>query len=78
MLQNIYYKISKLTTYEVEDWSQSKFGESFGRRSDVGRQSYQSVKVGYAIKGFWRGKEDRLNGIKFVLIGKGLREFNGW
>lgn len=70
VLEAIHNRLSNLATFKVEDWGQRNFGRAFGKR-EIGKPSYHSAEIGYAIKGFWRTSWTMLDGIKLVLIGKG-------
>ncbi len=54
----------------MEDLDLMNFGVAFGK-SAIGYARTNNILGGYAIKGFWRGNEGTLNGIKKALIGKG-------
>ena len=54
----------------MEDWNLINFGVAFGKGA-IGYARTNNILGGYAIKGFWRGNEGTLNGIKMALIGKG-------
>ena len=66
MLKKIQDRLPLLIDYRLENWGKQGFGEQKKDGKFI-------VKDGYAIMGFWRDKEWlRLNGIKWVLTGKGI------
>jgi hypothetical protein len=63
MLKEIHNRMPKLTTYALEDWGAKRFGLKGGQIM---------VQDGYAIMGFWRGRGEQLQDLKWVLTGKGI------